>query len=244
MHSIRSLGCQPGTTKDGHVHSSEFSLDAFLSAPLTVCRVESRAEVQCQTRWGQSVGLIDARLDFAIRSIGCLHVLRHRLYSRDLLTRTTVHRRNHRIERLDKFVFLPPFLTLTILLQGTQYAGRVVQQFSPKGKIALEIIKDLHVYVGELLKEFSNHNSRLPNKLVFYRAGVDDGSFQKVLDNELRAIQQACRGETSESLSDGSLMGIFRAVRTQSIASDLFRYCEETSQYSILHLGQTNQSNE
>jgi hypothetical protein len=30
--------------------------------------------------------------------------------------------------------------------------------------------------------------------LVFYRAGVDDGSFQKVLDNELRAIQRACQG--------------------------------------------------
>lgn len=76
---------------------------------------------------------------------------------------------------------------------STQYSGRVVQQFSPKGKIALEIIKDLHVYVGELLREFSNSNSRLPNKLVFYRAGVDDGSFQKVLDNELRAVQHACR---------------------------------------------------
>jgi len=57
----------------------------------------------------------------------------------------------------------------------------------------LEIIKDLHVYVGELLREFSQMNSRLPNKLVFYRAGVDDGSFQKVLDNELRAIQRACQ---------------------------------------------------
>ncbi|CAF5119999.1 unnamed protein product, partial [Rotaria sp. Silwood1] len=75
----------------------------------------------------------------------------------------------------------------------TQCAGRVVQQFSPKGKIALEIVKDLHILVGELLCEFSNHNSRLPNKLVFYRAGVDDGSFQKVLDNELRAIQRACK---------------------------------------------------
>ncbi|CAF3441824.1 unnamed protein product [Rotaria sp. Silwood1] len=76
---------------------------------------------------------------------------------------------------------------------STQYASRVVQQYSPKGKIALEIVKDLHILVGELLREFSNHNSRLPNKLVFYRAGVDDGSFQKVLDNELRAIQRACK---------------------------------------------------
>jgi eukaryotic translation initiation factor 2C len=77
---------------------------------------------------------------------------------------------------------------------SSQYAGRVIQQFSPKGKIALEIIKDLHLFVGELIKEFSNHNSTLPNKLVFYRAGVDDGSFQKVLDNELKAIKRACQG--------------------------------------------------
>ena len=79
--------------------------------------------------------------------------------------------------------------------EGTQYAGRVIQQYSQKGKIALEIIKDLQIYVGDLLREFSTHNSRLPNKLVFYRAGVDDGSFQKVLDNEVRAIQQACKGK-------------------------------------------------
>ena len=76
---------------------------------------------------------------------------------------------------------------------STQYAGRVVQQFATKGKLAVEIIKDLHIYVGELFKEFSNHNGRLPNKLVFYRAGVDDGAFHKVLDNELRAIQRACQ---------------------------------------------------
>ncbi|CAF2124256.1 unnamed protein product [Rotaria magnacalcarata] len=73
---------------------------------------------------------------------------------------------------------------------GTQYADRFVQQYCSKGKISVEIIKDLHIYVRELLHEFSH----LSNKLVFYRAGVDDGSFQKVLDNEVRAIQRACKG--------------------------------------------------
>ncbi|CAM4765701.1 unnamed protein product [Rotaria magnacalcarata] len=63
---------------------------------------------------------------------------------------------------------------------GTQYADRFVQQYCSKGKISVEVIKDLHIYVRELLHEFSH----LSNKLVFYRAGVDDGSFQKVLDNE------------------------------------------------------------
>ena len=77
----------------------------------------------------------------------------------------------------------------------------MIQQYSPKGKIALEIIKDLHIYIRELLCEFSQHNSRLPNKLVFYRAGVDDGAFQKILDNEVRAIQRACQGLHSLFLS-------------------------------------------
>ncbi|CAF5056034.1 unnamed protein product, partial [Rotaria sp. Silwood1] len=65
-----------------------------------------------------------------------------------------------------------------------KYADRVVQQFSSKEKIVLEIIKDLRLFVGGSLREFSNHNSRLPNKLVFSRTGVDDGSFQKELNKE------------------------------------------------------------
>ncbi len=36
--------------------------------------------------------------------------------------------------------------------------------------------------------------------LFFYRAGVDDGSFQKVLDNEVRAIQRACQGNRNYSI--------------------------------------------
>jgi hypothetical protein len=89
---------------------------------------------------------------------------------------------------------------------STQYAGRVLQQFSPKGKISLEII---NVYVGELIREFSNFNSGLPNKLVFYRAGVNDGSFEKVLDNELRVIQRACQGKFLDSFH-GSKMKFSR----------------------------------
>jgi eukaryotic translation initiation factor 2C len=96
---------------------------------------------------------------------------------------------------------------------STQYAGRVIQQYSPKGKIAVEIIKDLHIYIGELLREFSHHNSRLPNKLVFYRAGVDDGAFQKVLDNEVRAIQRACQGFINHLFSF-NLLSFNRTLRS------------------------------
>ncbi|CAF1486983.1 unnamed protein product [Rotaria sp. Silwood1] len=75
---------------------------------------------------------------------------------------------------------------------GTKYADRV--QFSPQEKIPLEFINDLHIYVRELLCEFSNYNSYLPHKLILYRAGIDDGSFEKILDNKLPAIRQACQG--------------------------------------------------
>jgi hypothetical protein len=66
---------------------------------------------------------------------------------------------------IKKFSFYKYFFCL-----GTQYFDRFIQQFSPKEKITLEIIKDLHILIDEISSEFSNHNSRLPNKLVFYRS--------------------------------------------------------------------------
>ncbi|UJR23980.1 hypothetical protein I4U23_026946 [Adineta vaga] len=116
---------------------------------------------------------------------------------------------------------------------STQYAGRVVQQFSPKGKIALEIIKDLHILVGELIREFSNHNSRLPNKLVFYRAGVDDGSFQKVLDNELKAIQRAC----SELYGHNQLPQICFVVVKKRHNTRFFTWDKQTNQTNNIQPG-------
>ena len=80
---------------------------------------------------------------------------------------------------------------------STQYASRIVEQFPLKGKISIELVKDLHLLVEELLREFVNENSRLPTKLVFYRAGLDDGAFQKVLNYELRAIQRACQRKST-----------------------------------------------
>ncbi|CAF0770466.1 unnamed protein product [Didymodactylos carnosus] len=76
---------------------------------------------------------------------------------------------------------------------STQYACRIVEQFPSKGKIALEIIKDLYGIATDLLKIFATSNGRLPTKIVFYRNGVDDGHFHKVLDNEVRALKNACK---------------------------------------------------
>jgi hypothetical protein len=78
---------------------------------------------------------------------------------------------------------------------STQYAIRVIEEFPSIGKMAFEIIEDLHIYVDYLLRVFSNHNSRLPNKLVFYQVGLHNRSFQNVLNHEVRAIQRACQGK-------------------------------------------------
>jgi hypothetical protein len=58
----------------------------------------------------------------------------------------------------------------TIVL-GTQYASRVSEQYPARGKISLEIIKDLYQMSTDLLKLFGQRNGYFPNKIVFYRDG-------------------------------------------------------------------------
>jgi eukaryotic translation initiation factor 2C len=51
--------------------------------------------------------------------------------------------------------------------------------------------------VIDLLQVFARTcGNRLPNRIVFYRDGVDDGQFQKVLDNEVNKVKEACRGKS------------------------------------------------
>lgn len=50
--------------------------------------------------------------------------------------------------------------------------------------------------VADLLQVFTRTcGGRLPNKIVFYRDGVDEGQYQKVLDNEVNKIKNACRSK-------------------------------------------------
>ncbi|CAF3974303.1 unnamed protein product, partial [Rotaria magnacalcarata] len=51
----------------------------------------------------------------------------------------------------------------------------------------------LYLMSTDLLKLFAQRNGCFPNKIVFYRDGVDDGHFQKVLDHEIRSLQNACK---------------------------------------------------
>jgi eukaryotic translation initiation factor 2C len=66
-----------------------------------------------------------------------------------------------------------------------------------KGRCSLEIIKELDTMVSELLRVFADScGNRLPNKIVFYRDGVDEGQYQKVLDYEVTKIKDACRSKS------------------------------------------------
>ncbi|CAF3522455.1 unnamed protein product [Rotaria sordida] len=70
-------------------------------------------------------------------------------------------------------------------------AVRICKQWPRNGKCAIEAIVELKQMVTELLEYYREANSRLPNKIVFYRDGVDDGQFSRVLNFEIPQIKQA-----------------------------------------------------
>ncbi len=65
------------------------------------------------------------------------------------------------------------------IIIGTQYASRVSEQYPARGRISLEIIKDLYQMSTDLLKLFAQRNGCFPNKIVFYR----DGKKKKKMNN-------------------------------------------------------------
>ncbi|KAK3027391.1 hypothetical protein RJ639_040189 [Escallonia herrerae] len=55
-----------------------------------------------------------------------------------------------------------------------------------------EIIHDLSAMVGEILDDFHEELSKLPRRIIFFRDGVSETQFYKVLEQELQAIKVAC----------------------------------------------------
>lgn len=55
-----------------------------------------------------------------------------------------------------------------------------------------EIIQDLSAMVGEILDDFHQQVSKLPKRIIFFRDGVSETQFDKVLQEELQAIRSAC----------------------------------------------------
>jgi hypothetical protein len=46
-----------------------------------------------------------------------------------------------------------------------------------------------------LVNWFFQHNSRLPNKLLFYQVDFDNELVETVLDHELQAIKRTCQSK-------------------------------------------------
>ncbi|XP_050237879.1 protein argonaute 7 [Mercurialis annua] len=57
-----------------------------------------------------------------------------------------------------------------------------------------EIIQDLGAMAKELLDEFFQEVGKLPKRIIFFRDGVSETQFYKVLQVELQAIKEACSG--------------------------------------------------
>ncbi|CAF0953109.1 unnamed protein product [Adineta ricciae] len=70
-------------------------------------------------------------------------------------------------------------------------AVRVCKQYPKEGKCSIETILGLTEMVEQLLNYNQKANKVLPNKVVFYRDGVDDGQFGKVIGYEIPAIRKA-----------------------------------------------------
>jgi len=79
--------------------------------------------------------------------------------------------------------------------QCTSTNQRVCRQWPTKGKQSEEAILLLGNMVEELLVEFKNENEgALPEHIVCYRDGVDDGQFERVQNEEVVALKKAFQG--------------------------------------------------
>ncbi|XP_002522490.2 protein argonaute 7 [Ricinus communis] len=70
---------------------------------------------------------------------------------------------------------------------ANKYASRMRSQTHRQ-----EIIQDLGAMVKELLDDFFQEVGKLPKRIIFFRDGVSETQFHKVLQEELQAIREAC----------------------------------------------------
>ncbi|KAL0877657.1 hypothetical protein Bca101_027363 [Brassica carinata] len=71
--------------------------------------------------------------------------------------------------------------------EANRYVSRMRSQIHRK-----EIIQDLDLMVKELLDDFYKALKKLPNRIIFFRDGVSETQFKKVLQEELQSIKAAC----------------------------------------------------
>jgi eukaryotic translation initiation factor 2C len=78
-------------------------------------------------------------------------------------------------------------------LQFTKYAVRLSEQRNANdNRQSQEIILDLEEMATALIMTFRAKTGATPKRIVFYRDGLDSGQFQRVLENEVIALRNAC----------------------------------------------------
>ncbi|CAB4387407.1 unnamed protein product [Rhizophagus irregularis] len=73
---------------------------------------------------------------------------------------------------------------------ATIYSGRYSMNKEPRN----ETIEELDLMVIDLLKAFRAKNGRLPQRILFYRDGVSEGQFRKVMEVEVDMLRKAFKG--------------------------------------------------
>ncbi|XP_073982240.1 protein argonaute-2-like isoform X3 [Rhodnius prolixus] len=87
---------------------------------------------------------------------------------------------------------VPSVAAVAASYEPKAFAYNMEWRFQPPRE---EMICDLEEIVKKQLLEFYNRTNGLkPEKIFFYRDGVSEGQFKKVLDVELQAIRRACKG--------------------------------------------------
>eukprot|EP01018_Ginkgo_biloba_P036844 Gb_15866 [translate_table: standard] len=71
---------------------------------------------------------------------------------------------------------------------ANKYVARMKTQAHRK-----EIIEGLKEMVEELLEDYREEVKQLPQRILFFRDGVSEGQFYKVLEDELKALKGACQ---------------------------------------------------
>ncbi|CAF2716662.1 unnamed protein product [Rotaria sp. Silwood2] len=113
-------------------------------------------------------------------------------------------------------------------------AVRVCQQYPKEGKCSIETIVGMADMVEQLLDYYRQANKVLPNKVVFYRDGVDDGQFGKVIAHEIPAIRQAFDRIYGKKSNHPLLTFIVVKKRHNT---RFFNYNSSTKQFSNMSIG-------
>ncbi|KAF9927987.1 hypothetical protein BGZ67_007217, partial [Mortierella alpina] len=61
-----------------------------------------------------------------------------------------------------------------------------------------EVIGDLQEMVRDLLRAYYTYSKKKPARILFYRDGVSEGEFSKILQTEVAAIRAACKSLSSD----------------------------------------------